>query len=110
MGQGNAFGMATDIIRSEQFLAFQEHRHKTAHLAFQRCVAPTSEGGTADPYELREEERRCVEEYALLYAAFIKKEAPHFSTLYQQHQQGLHEKARQQYMEMQARQQLQAKI
>lgn len=106
MGQGNAFSLAKDTFQAEQFLKYQEARHAIVHRAFQKCVAPTSEGAT-DPLDLREDERLCVEEYALLYANFSQREFTHFSSLYEQLQKDMHEIARHQQMEAMARQDLQ---
>lgn len=105
MGQGNAFGLAKDTFQAEQFLKYQEARHNTVNLAFQKCVVPTSQGA-ADPFDLREEERHCVEEYALQYAAFSTREFKHFTSLYEQYQKDLYAMATQRSMEAQARQDL----
>ncbi|CCW60527.1 unnamed protein product [Phytomonas sp. EM1] len=104
MGQGS-IGLVRDTITAEQFLKYQEANHRMVHRAFQKCVAPTSKG-RVDIFDLADEERNCVEEFALLYAAFAKKSFLHFNSLYEQHQRDMYEKARLEYMQQQARQDL----
>lgn len=106
MGQANGAALAKDTFQSEQFLAYQEARHNIVHRAFVKCVVPTSKGKD-DGYDLTPEERMCVEEFAILYAGFSKKSFLSFSTLYQQHQQDMYEKARLEYMQQVARQDIQ---
>ncbi|CCW67594.1 unnamed protein product [Phytomonas sp. Hart1] len=104
MGQGS-IGLVRDTITAEQFLNNQKANHRIVHRAFQKCVVPTSKGKN-EGFDLTEEERNCVEEFAFLYAAFAKKNFLHFTSLYEQHQREMYEKARLEYMQQQARQDL----
>ncbi|KPA82122.1 putative mitochondrial hypothetical protein [Leptomonas pyrrhocoris] len=106
MGQGNGTALAKDTLQAEQFLKYQEARHAIVHRAFVKCVVPSSTGKD-DGYDLSPEERMCVEEFAILYAGFAKKGFIHFSTLYEQHQRDVYERARLEYMQQQARQEIQ---
>lgn len=94
--------LAKDTFQAEQFLQYNEARHRIVHRAFAKCVAPSSKG-KEDGYDLSPEERMCVEEFAILYAGFAKKGFLQFSGLYEQHQRDMQEKARLEYMQMQAR-------
>lgn len=106
MGQGRAVGLAKDTITSEQYLKYQEARHRVVHRAFQKCVVPSSKGKD-DPYDLTQEERNCVEEFALMYSSFAQKGFLQFTGLYEQHQKDMYERARLEYMQQQARKDLQ---
>jgi hypothetical protein len=106
MGQRNGVELAKDTFQSEQFLKYQEARHRIVHRAFVKCVVPSSKGKD-DGYNLTPEERMCVEEFALLYAGFAKKSFLYYSSLYEQHQRDMYEKARLEYMQHQARQNIQ---
>ncbi|KPI85586.1 hypothetical protein ABL78_5361 [Leptomonas seymouri] len=106
MGQGSSVGLTKDTIQSEQFLKYQAARHDIVHRAFMKCVVPSSKGKD-DGYNLTPQERMCVEEFAILYSGFAKKGFMHFSTLYEQHQRDMYERARLEYMQQQARQDIQ---
>ncbi|GET92188.1 hypothetical protein, conserved [Leishmania tarentolae] len=106
MGQSNGAALAKDTITAEQFLKYQEARHRITHRAFVKCVVPSSKGKD-DGYDLTPEERMCVEEFAILYAGFAKKEFLHFSSLYEQYQRDQFEKMRLEMMQQQARKDIQ---
>ncbi|KAK7197478.1 hypothetical protein NESM_000697300 [Novymonas esmeraldas] len=106
MGQSNGAALAKDTITAEQFLKYQEARHRIVHRAFVKCVVPSSKGKD-DGYDLTPEERLCVEEYAILYAGYAKREFLHFSSLYEQYQRDMYEKARIEMMRQTARKDMQ---
>lgn len=106
MGQGNGIALARDTLTSEQYLRYQETRHRIVHRAFAKCVVPTSKGKD-DGYDLVEDERMCVEEFALLYSSFAKQSYLHFSSLYEQHKRDMYEKMRLEYMQQMARKDIQ---
>ncbi|KAG5468176.1 hypothetical protein LSCM1_02152 [Leishmania martiniquensis] len=106
MGQSNGAALAKDTVSAEQFLKYQEARHRMVHRAFMKCIAPSSKGKD-DGYDLTPEERMCVEEFAILYAGFAKKEFLHFSSLYEQYQRDQLEKMRLEMMQQQARKDIQ---
>lgn len=105
MGQGNGVQTTVDTISSEQFREFMETEHRIVHRAFQKCVVPSSKGAE-DGFDLTLEERNCVEEYAVLYAGFMKKSFIQFTSLYQQHYAEMMERSRREFQAQQAREEL----
>ncbi|CAD2215704.1 hypothetical protein AGDE_04754 [Angomonas deanei] len=93
-----------DTFTAEQYREYHEFQHQVVRLAFRKCVRPTSEGGS-DPYGLREEERRCVEEYAFLYAGYCRREFLHGKSLYDSLQRDMAIKAQEEQRQMMARMQ-----
>ncbi|CAJ1005137.1 hypothetical protein Q4I28_000453 [Leishmania naiffi] len=106
MGQSNGAALAKDTAAAEQFLKYHEARHRVVHRAFVKCVVPSSKGKD-DGYDLTPEERLCVEEFAILYAGFAKREFLHFTSLYEQYQRDQFEKMRLEMMQQQARKDIQ---
>ncbi|ORC93502.1 uncharacterized protein TM35_000013790 [Trypanosoma theileri] len=104
MGQGSSAGLVSDTVKGEQYRAHHSARQRIVHRAFHKCVTPSS---TAESdFHLNAEEQTCVEEFALLYAAFAKNGFAQFSQLYEQHQRDMYEKARMEMMTQQARKEL----
>ncbi|KAF8276907.1 hypothetical protein TcG_05496 [Trypanosoma cruzi] len=104
MGQSNSWALASDTIKGEQYRAYHAARQNIVHRAFQKCVAPSST--EVSDFNLTKDEQTCVEEFALLYAAFAKNGFAQLSQLYEQHQREMYEKARLEMMAQQARKEL----
>jgi hypothetical protein len=77
---------------------------ETANRLFKKCVSGHVDDTSA--HDLSDDERRCAEEYVMLYAQFTKNEFQHYQQLYEAHQRDMYEKARMEAMQMQARSEL----
>lgn len=107
MGQGQSLSESIrTTIDSDQFLEQQLAHHEIVHLAFQKCVVPSTLGGNLDKRSLTDEEKNCVNEYALLYAIQHQKGYLQFRTLFDQYQQRAMEKFLQENKERVAREDL----
>lgn len=106
MGQANGAELIRDTIDADQFLEQQLSQHEIVHLAFAKCVVPSTKGGKQDGRGLTPEEKACVNEYASLYAGQLQKGYLQFRTLFEQQQLRTMEKARQEHMERMAREDL----
>lgn len=107
MGQGQSLSESIrTTIDSDQFLQQQLAHHQAVHLAFQKCVVPSTLGGDLDNRSLTREEKDCVNEYALLYAAERQKGYLQFRTLFEEYQQRAMKKFLQENKERAAREDL----
>lgn len=104
MGQAHGAQHTADTIVGEQYRQYCDFKQSAVNKAFSKCVGTVSKDSD---YNLSPDERQCTEEYAAMYATYLKSAFTQFTQLYEVHQRDLYEKARMEAMQSKARSDLQ---